>query len=71
VDNLHLITIIELSLTLFVTLVVFISIMAYNNDAVLAKLSSLNESQDSIVSVAQWIMFHRFVLLNPPPLHTT
>lgn len=33
--------------------------MAYNDDAVRAKLSSLNESQDSIVTVAQWIMFHR------------
>ncbi|KAI0872016.1 RNA polymerase II-binding domain-containing protein [Hypoxylon argillaceum] len=33
--------------------------MAYNDDAVLAKLSSLSETQDSIVSVAQWIMFHR------------
>ncbi|TGJ84316.1 hypothetical protein E0Z10_g4456 [Xylaria hypoxylon] len=33
--------------------------MAYNDDAVLAKLSSLSETQDSIVSVAQWIMFYR------------
>ncbi|OTB05262.1 hypothetical protein M426DRAFT_320077 [Hypoxylon sp. CI-4A] len=33
--------------------------MAYNDDAVLAKLSSLSEAADSIVSVAQWIMFHR------------
>lgn len=33
--------------------------MAYNDDAVKAKLTSLNESQDSIVTVAQWIMFHR------------
>ncbi|KAI1811354.1 DUF618-domain-containing protein [Poronia punctata] len=33
--------------------------MAYNDDAVLAKLSSLSETQDSIVGVAQWIMFYR------------
>ncbi|KAL9603504.1 MAG: hypothetical protein Q9219_001191 [cf. Caloplaca sp. 3 TL-2023] len=33
--------------------------MAYNDDAVKAKLSSLNETQESIVSVSQWIMFHR------------
>lgn len=33
--------------------------MSYSDDAVKAKLSSLNESQDSIVTVAQWIMFHR------------
>ncbi|CAD6444889.1 d309e00e-7586-4388-9614-1a2147733b27 [Sclerotinia trifoliorum] len=33
--------------------------MAYNDEAVLAKLSALNETQESIVTVAQWIMFHR------------
>ncbi|KAI0157305.1 RNA polymerase II-binding domain-containing protein [Xylariaceae sp. FL1272] len=33
--------------------------MAYNDEAVLAKLSSLSETQDSIVSVSQWIMFYR------------
>ncbi|KAG2170181.1 hypothetical protein VTO58DRAFT_101137 [Aureobasidium pullulans] len=33
--------------------------MAYADDAVRAKLSALNETQDSIVSVAQWIIFHR------------
>ncbi|KAK3719960.1 hypothetical protein LTR37_004083 [Vermiconidia calcicola] len=33
--------------------------MAYSDDAVKAKLSALNETQDSIVTVAQWIMFHR------------
>lgn len=49
--------------------------MAYTDDAVLAKLSALNETQESIVSplppstlrilmydkvtVAQWVMFHR------------
>ncbi|KAL9583522.1 MAG: hypothetical protein Q9212_002662 [Teloschistes hypoglaucus] len=33
--------------------------MAYNDDAVRAKLSSLNETSDSISTVAQWIMFHR------------
>lgn len=35
--------------------------MAYNDDAVLAKLSALNETQESIVTVAQWVMFHRYV----------
>lgn len=51
--------------------------MAYTDDAVLAKLSALNETQESIVSmpcslwhapdsdgfqvtVAQWVMFHRY-----------
>ncbi|MCJ1246118.1 hypothetical protein MMC30_003323 [Trapelia coarctata] len=33
--------------------------MAYSDDAVKAKLSALNETQESIVTVAQWIMFHR------------
>ncbi|KAF2104589.1 DUF618-domain-containing protein [Rhizodiscina lignyota] len=33
--------------------------MAYTDDAVKAKLSSLNETQEGIVTVAQWIMFHR------------
>ncbi|KAH8595007.1 RNA polymerase II-binding domain-containing protein [Bisporella sp. PMI_857] len=33
--------------------------MAYTDDAVLSKLSSLNETQESIVTVAQWVMFHR------------
>ncbi|KAF2803279.1 DUF618-domain-containing protein [Mytilinidion resinicola] len=33
--------------------------MAYTDDAVKAKLSSLNDTQDGIVTVAQWIMFHR------------
>jgi len=35
-------------------------IMAYTDDAVLAKLSALNETQESIVTVAQWVMFHRY-----------
>jgi regulator of Ty1 transposition protein 103 len=35
--------------------------MAYTDDAVLAKLSSLNESHDSIATAAQWFMFHRYV----------
>ena len=52
--------------------------MSYTDDAVLAKLSALNETQESIVSashsahllwtaahirqvtVAQWVMFHRY-----------
>lgn len=33
--------------------------MAYTDDAVQAKLSALNETQESIVTVAQWVMFHR------------
>ncbi|KAI6093073.1 DUF618-domain-containing protein [Hypoxylon rubiginosum] len=33
--------------------------MAYTDDAVLSKLSALSETSDSIVSVGQWIMFHR------------
>ncbi|KAI9792177.1 MAG: hypothetical protein M1816_002717 [Peltula sp. TS41687] len=33
--------------------------MAYSDDSVMAKLSALNETQESIVTVAQWIMFHR------------
>ncbi|XDG01912.1 hypothetical protein ABKA04_001527 [Annulohypoxylon sp. FPYF3050] len=33
--------------------------MAYTDDAVLAKLSALSEAADSIVTQAQWIMFHR------------
>jgi len=35
--------------------------MAYTDDALKAKLSTLNETQDSIVSVSQWIMFHKYV----------
>jgi len=33
--------------------------MAYTDDAVKAKLSALNETQESIVTVAQWVLFHR------------
>lgn len=33
--------------------------MAYTDDAVKAKLSALNETQESIVTVAQWVIFHR------------
>ncbi|KAL6716824.1 hypothetical protein ACLMJK_004736 [Lecanora helva] len=33
--------------------------MAYTDDGVRAKLSALNETQESIVTVAQWVMFHR------------
>ncbi|KAI1771810.1 DUF618-domain-containing protein [Hypoxylon cercidicola] len=33
--------------------------MSYTDDAVLSKLSALSETSDSIVSVGQWIMFHR------------
>ncbi len=34
--------------------------MSYTDDAVKTKLSALNETQESIVTVAQWIMFHRY-----------
>lgn len=34
--------------------------MAFTDDAVKAKLSALNDSQESIVTVAQWVMFHRY-----------
>ncbi len=40
--------------------------MAYTDDAVKAKLSALNETQDSIVTVAQWVMFHRYEALPVP-----
>ncbi|KAK4561445.1 hypothetical protein LTR86_004763 [Recurvomyces mirabilis] len=33
--------------------------MAYTTDAVRAKLSTLSETQESIVSTAQWLLFHR------------
>lgn len=33
--------------------------MAFTDDAVRSKLSALNETQEAIVTVAQWIMFHR------------
>ncbi|KIW24469.1 uncharacterized protein PV07_10180 [Cladophialophora immunda] len=33
--------------------------MSYSDEALKAKLSTLNETQDSIVSVSQWIMFHK------------
>lgn len=38
--------------------------MSYTDDAVKAKLSALNETQDGIVAVAQWVMFHRWVALD-------
>ncbi|KIW73458.1 hypothetical protein, variant [Phialophora macrospora] len=33
--------------------------MSFSDEALKAKLSTLNETQDSIVSVSQWIMFHK------------
>ena len=36
--------------------------MSFNDDTLKAKLSTLNETQDSIVTVSQWIMFHRSVV---------
>lgn len=41
--------------------------MAYSDDAVKAKLAALNETQDSIVTVAQWIMFHRYAMMFTSP----
>ena len=37
--------------------------MAFTDDAVLAKLSALNETQESIVTVAQWVLFHKYLTL--------
>jgi hypothetical protein len=36
--------------------------MSYTDDGVRAKLSALNETQESIVTTAQWMMFHRYRL---------
>lgn len=33
--------------------------MSYSDEVVKQKISALNETQDSIVSTAQWLMFHR------------
>ena len=33
--------------------------MSFSDETIKGKLSALNETQDSIVSVAQWIMFYR------------
>ncbi|KAK9480162.1 RNA polymerase II-binding domain-containing protein [Lipomyces japonicus] len=33
--------------------------MSYSEDVVASKLSSLNETQESIVNISQWILFHR------------
>ncbi|KAF8423608.1 RNA polymerase II-binding domain-containing protein [Tirmania nivea] len=33
--------------------------MSYSDETVLSKLSALNETQESVVSIAQWVMFHR------------
>ena len=45
--------------------------MSYAPDAVRAKLSALNETQESIVSVAQWVMFHRSVYFLDYCLYST
>ncbi len=34
--------------------------MSYADDVVKAKLSALNETQESIVTVSQWVIFHRY-----------
>ncbi|KAK7203754.1 RNA polymerase II-binding domain-containing protein [Myxozyma melibiosi] len=33
--------------------------MSYSEDVVASKLSSVNETQEAIVNISQWIMFHR------------
>ena len=33
--------------------------MSYSEEALKAKLSTLNETQDSIVAVSQWITFYK------------
>lgn len=40
--------------------------MSYNDDAVKAKFSALAETQDSIVTVAQWVMFYRSASFKNP-----
>lgn len=45
--------------------------MAYSDDAVKAKLAALSETQDSIVTVAQWIMFHRYACVHVIALQST
>lgn len=37
---------------------VIIERMSFSEDVVLSKFSTLNETQDSIVSVAQWVRLH-------------
>lgn len=36
--------------------------MAFTEDSLKAKLSSLNETQEAISTVGQWILFHRYSL---------
>ncbi|KAK9247524.1 RNA polymerase II-binding domain-containing protein [Lipomyces tetrasporus] len=33
--------------------------MSYSEDVVISKLSSVNETQEAIVNIAQWVLFHR------------
>ncbi|KAK9388288.1 RNA polymerase II-binding domain-containing protein [Lipomyces mesembrius] len=33
--------------------------MSYSEDVVISKLSSINETQEAIVNIAQWVLFHR------------
>jgi len=35
--------------------------MSFSDDAAKTKLSALAETQESIVAVAQWFMFHKLV----------
>jgi regulator of Ty1 transposition protein 103 len=37
--------------------------MAFTDDIVLAKLSSLNETQESIATVGGWLCHHKYVTL--------
>jgi len=38
----------------------------FNDDAIKAKLSSLNETSEVIVNVAQWLLFNKFVIAPCP-----
>lgn len=35
--------------------------MSFTDDALKAKLSALNETQEGIVTVSQWVIFHRYL----------
>lgn len=35
--------------------------MSFSDDALMAKLSALNETQEGIVTVSQWVIFHKYV----------
>jgi regulator of Ty1 transposition protein 103 len=39
--------------------------MSYTEDIVKAKLASLNDQQESIVTVAGWMLFHKYAVVQP------